>query len=257
MRCYALATMAAHPLALVLALTLMVACIGCASTSPTETAPAPSAGATPMVWVYLKTGPMSASQTPESSQENFKGHMANMKRLAEQRKLLVAGPFDHPKDSTWRGIFLFDVPTVDDAKALVATDPGVIAEVFATELHPVIAPAALRDAYENEQRLLARTDADTPRDPGSPPPNIRAYVMVTASNGAQAALAIRQSPWRDKVLFAVRLTDSPGAIFVLDAPAKEDVAASLTPEAIGGGSIDSWWSTASLVDLPNKAGSLP
>lgn len=210
-----------------------------------------------MVWVYLKTGPRSAAQTPESSQEVFKGHMSNMKRLAAERKLLIAGPFDHPKDSTWRGIFLFDVATVDDAKALVATDPGVIAEVFATELHPVIASAALRDAYENEQRLLARTDSDKPREPGSPPPNIRAYVMVTATDGAHAALAIRQSEWRDKVVFSVRLTDSPGAIFVLDAPKKDDVAGSLTPESIGGGSIDAWWSTTSLVELSKKAGNLP
>src|SRR5689334_13059942 len=53
-----------------------------------------------MMLVYLKTGPN------QLTEENFKGHMANMHRLADAGVLIIGGPFASPRDKTWRGIFV-------------------------------------------------------------------------------------------------------------------------------------------------------
>lgn len=54
----------------------------------------------------------------------FRGHFDNIGRLAEQGKLVVAGPLGKNKKE-YRGIFILDVNTVEEAKALLATDPAV------------------------------------------------------------------------------------------------------------------------------------
>ena len=62
------------------------------------------------------------------------GHMANMKRLFNAGKLLVAGPFGD--DSNWRGIFIFDCETQLEVETLLATDPAIKAGRLAYEIHP-------------------------------------------------------------------------------------------------------------------------
>jgi uncharacterized protein YciI len=55
--------------------------------------------------------------------------------------LIVAGPFLDGGDL--KGVFVFDVRTVGEAKALVETDPAVIAGRLTMELHPWYGSAAL------------------------------------------------------------------------------------------------------------------
>src|SRR5262245_54719575 len=98
------------------------------------------------VIAYLKTGPASAQKTSDENQAIFAGHMANIKRLSRETKLLIAGPFDQPHDATWRGIFVFDVATIAEAQPLVDSDPGVKAQVFVAELYRFHGSPALRDA---------------------------------------------------------------------------------------------------------------
>ena len=62
------------------------------------------------------------------------GHMANIKRLYEEGKILVAGPFDD--DGNWRGIFIFDCDTQEETEKLLATDPMIKAGWLAYEIHP-------------------------------------------------------------------------------------------------------------------------
>ena len=62
------------------------------------------------------------------------GHMANLTRLANEGKIIVAGPFGD--DGNWRGIFIFDCTTKEEAEAYVKTDPAIIAGRLTYEIHP-------------------------------------------------------------------------------------------------------------------------
>ena len=93
------------------------------------------------VLVILKTG---ENKTTDKEELNklFRGHMENIQRLVDEGKLIVAGPFG-ANDKTWRGLFILDVKTVEEANALVQTDPAVKAGLFAVDLVPWYGSAAL------------------------------------------------------------------------------------------------------------------
>jgi len=104
------------------------------------------------VLVILKTGPNKVAAEPERD-EMFKGHFANMNRLAAAGKLAVAGPFDGVDG--WRGLFIFAVADIAEAQALVATDPVIIKGEMVAEYHAYYGSAALmlvRDAHERISR---------------------------------------------------------------------------------------------------------
>lgn len=63
-----------------------------------------------------------------------RGHMANINRLAEMGKIVVAGPFGD--NGNWRGIFIFDCPTEEEVRELLNTDPAIKAGRLAYEIHP-------------------------------------------------------------------------------------------------------------------------
>ena len=103
------------------------------------------------VLVLLKTGPKNIPQGKERD-EIFKGHFANIHRLAEEGKLVVAGPFDDG-GGDWRGMFIFNVATLDDAKALTATDPVVKSGLMVAEYHKLYCSAALMEVGGIHQRI--------------------------------------------------------------------------------------------------------
>jgi len=79
-------------------------------------------------------------KTPQT-EEIQAGHMANIHRLAAMKKLVVAGPFGD--DGTLRGIFVFKVDTLEEARALTLTDPAVKAGRLALDLHPWLVPEGI------------------------------------------------------------------------------------------------------------------
>jgi uncharacterized protein len=90
---------------------------------------------------FLKRG---AKWTPEktpATAELQKAHLANINRLAEMKKLVVAGPFGD--DGTLRGIFVFRVASLDEAKTLAETDPAVKAGRLAIDMHPWLVPEGI------------------------------------------------------------------------------------------------------------------
>jgi uncharacterized protein YciI len=92
------------------------------------------------VMCFLKTG-SNKSLSADSSKKIQAAHLNNIKHLASQGKLLVAGPF---MDNTeLEGVFIFNVATVEEAQALTNTDPAVKAGVLIMELHPWYGSAAL------------------------------------------------------------------------------------------------------------------
>jgi uncharacterized protein YciI len=97
-----------------------------------------------MTTAYLGLLVRGAKWTPEktpATEELQKAHMANINRLAEMKKLVVAGPFGD--DGNLRGIFVFKVASLDEAKALAETDPAVIAGRLAIDMHPWLVPEGI------------------------------------------------------------------------------------------------------------------
>jgi uncharacterized protein YciI len=92
------------------------------------------------VFVILRTGP---NKMPAGQERNemFAGHMANIQRLANERKLAYAGPLDGVDGA--RGIFIFAVDSIDEARALVATDPVIAKGEMAAEYHTHFGSAGL------------------------------------------------------------------------------------------------------------------
>ena len=92
------------------------------------------------VLVVLKTGP---TQMPKGAERDamFAGHFANMKRLADEGKLAVAGPLDGVDG--WRGLFVMATGDIEEARGWVATDPVVINGEMVPEFHKHYASAAL------------------------------------------------------------------------------------------------------------------
>ena len=70
-----------------------------------------------------------------------KAHMDNINRLAATKKLVVAGPFGD--NGTLRGIFVFKVGSLEEAKALAETDPAVQAGRLALDIHPWQVPEGI------------------------------------------------------------------------------------------------------------------
>ncbi len=202
------------------------------------------------VLAYLKTGPLSAAKTAEENQAIFAGHMANIQRLADERKLVIAGPFNQPHDSSWRGIFVLDVPTIDEARRLVDTDPGVKEQVFVVELCHLEASSALRTVFdlENEAKAAATRAGEAPTQF-----DVRGYVMITAQDVARAAAAL--APLRDqgRLVWSGSFAGERAGqgVFVLDAETVADAENMLgeSRSKLGECSIDSWWSTKALVGL--------
>jgi uncharacterized protein YciI len=85
------------------------------------------------VLVILRSGP---TRVPDGNTRDamFAGHFANIQRLADAGKLVLAGPFDDA-DGDWRGLFVFAVDSIDQARALVASDPVIRQGEMVAEYH--------------------------------------------------------------------------------------------------------------------------
>ncbi|MDO1501259.1 YciI family protein [Winogradskyella maritima] len=93
------------------------------------------------VFVMLKTGE-NTSKEKEPMDKAFAGHMANINRLVEEGKLIVAGPMQ-PNDNNYRGIFILDVRTIEEAEKLMQTDPAIKAKYLKPDLYQWYGSAAL------------------------------------------------------------------------------------------------------------------
>jgi len=102
--------------------------------------------ATPMKFTtaylaFLTRGPNWTPERTPQTEEIQRAHMANINRLAETKKLVVAGPFGD--DGNLRGIFVFKVASLEEAKALAETDPAVQAGRLTLDIHPWLVPEGI------------------------------------------------------------------------------------------------------------------
>ncbi|MFL6373272.1 MAG: YciI family protein [Pyrinomonadaceae bacterium] len=104
------------------------------------------------VLVILKTGPRDAEVKGKDRDDLFAAHMANIRRLASEGKLVLAGPFGQ-NGETFRGLFIFNTASLAEAKAWVATDPTVKAGVLVPDFVPWYGTAALMQVNELHAKI--------------------------------------------------------------------------------------------------------
>jgi uncharacterized protein YciI len=84
--------------------------------------------------VLLKKGPAWTPEVTPATKAVQEAHMANIRRMWQEQKLVVAGPTEDAADL--RGVFVFKVASLEAAKALAATDPAVKAGRLVAEVYP-------------------------------------------------------------------------------------------------------------------------
>lgn len=105
------------------------------------------------VVAFLKAGPTRVTDST-AAHELQKAHMENIFRLADEGSLLLQGPF--LDDGTLRGFYVFNVTSLDEARALVETDPAIQTGHLEMELHPWYGSAALQEVYGIHRRIRKR-----------------------------------------------------------------------------------------------------
>ena len=148
----------------VFAALLLVLPLSCRSSSPEPTTTPASSydselaerlgadtyGMRSYVLALLRAGP-NRDQSEDKAAALQKAHMHNIGRLAREGKLLLAGPM--MDDGDLRGIYVFDVQSIEEAKALTQSDPAIQAGRLVMELHPWYGSAALREVNAIHARL--------------------------------------------------------------------------------------------------------
>jgi uncharacterized protein len=137
---------------------LGMATLHCASAAPPPARPAPAASCPPAeakapekfamhtyIMGFLRRGPAwSAEKTPEVMRIS-EGHMAHIRAMGTTGKLVLAGPFEveGTPPNALAGILLFDVESIEEARAFAAEDPAVKAGRFTLEFMPWYGPKGL------------------------------------------------------------------------------------------------------------------
>ncbi len=104
------------------------------------------------VLAILKTGPQDAAITDKDQRaELFAGHFSNMGKLAEEGKLVLAGPLGG--EDGRRGLFILNTPDIATAQEWVATDPTIEAGIFTVDYSKYYGSAALMQVNEVHARI--------------------------------------------------------------------------------------------------------
>lgn len=102
----------------------------------------------------LKTGDYKAKDKLESD-SLFAGHFSNMDRLSDEGKLVLAGPFGK-NDKQFRGLFLLNTTSFEEAEEWLENDPTIKAGLFIVDLIPWYGSAAISthiDIHNKIQKL--------------------------------------------------------------------------------------------------------
>jgi len=109
------------------------------------------------VMAFLKRGP-NRNQDSTTASELQIAHLKNILRMAKEGKLVLAGPF--LDNDEVRGIYVFDVSTIEEAKTLTETDPAIKAGRLEMELRPWYGSAALMEVNQLHGTLQKKSIVD-------------------------------------------------------------------------------------------------
>ncbi|MCW3162106.1 YciI family protein [Chryseobacterium oryctis] len=104
------------------------------------------------VIVMLTPGTTKIEDKAKNS-ELMKGHLANIGKLADEGKIVVAGPFFEENKQNFRGMFIFNTKSKEEAEEWVKTDPAVQAGIFGYEIFPWYGSAALPMYLEHHSEI--------------------------------------------------------------------------------------------------------
>ena len=103
------------------------------------------------IFVILKTG-TNTSENKTNKDKAFAGHMNNINKLVKENKLIVAGPMGK-NDKSYRGIFILNVATKEEAKKLLQSDPAIKAKYLEPELYEWYGSAALSEYLKASDKV--------------------------------------------------------------------------------------------------------
>lgn len=131
---------------------------GQATDSPLDTALVRQLGADEYgmktyVMALLKAGP-NRDLPPEERNRLQRAHLQNIVRLAEEGKLILAGPF--LDDGELRGIYIFNVSSLEEAARLTESDPAIQAGSLVMELKPWYGTATLQLVNDLHRKVQAK-----------------------------------------------------------------------------------------------------
>ncbi|MBN1250577.1 MAG: hypothetical protein JXR51_05135 [Bacteroidales bacterium] len=97
------------------------------------------------VVAFLKRGPNRNLDSLESSKLQM-AHLKNIEKMANDGKLVLAGPFFD--NDNLRGIYIFNVSSIEEAENLTNSDPAIKAGSLVMELKEWYGSAALMELNE-------------------------------------------------------------------------------------------------------------
>ncbi|WP_235298045.1 YciI family protein [Portibacter marinus] len=103
------------------------------------------------VFVLLKSGE-NKSEDQDARSAAFAGHMKNINHLVKEEKLLVAGPM-LKNDKDYRGIFILNVNSIEEAEELMLTDPAIAAGYLYPDMTLWYGSAALGEYLEASDKV--------------------------------------------------------------------------------------------------------
>jgi uncharacterized protein YciI len=77
--------------------------------------------------VLLKRAPNAPKLDEPALEALQKKHLGHLRAMFEAGKMVIAGPFDEQQDQTIRGMCIYRVGTIDEARKLAEQDPMVLA----------------------------------------------------------------------------------------------------------------------------------